>query len=247
MRVRLHVTNGEKRSTLDFSKPPIRIGRDVSNECRLEFPFVSRTHALLELRYERLLLIDCGSSAGTWTGGDPGARLTPGDPVELETIDSTFRIGPLLIVVEAPLQPEARVETMLAPESSEAGSVGHVAAPRFETLTAPSLSLPPERVSVLAEPRMLSGYGGAVGQLPALSDLHQAFERPAPVPQAPQAPAPPAAPAQEPQELLKVLEELDPERIERETKDAAGRSPLRFRALWEEYVRRYAEVVGRGR
>jgi pSer/pThr/pTyr-binding forkhead associated (FHA) protein len=242
-RIRLTVVHRGKMSTLNFSSMPIRLGRDESNECRLEFPFVSRTHARLDLREGRLVVIDSGSHSGTWTCGAKKRRLLPTEAVDLESIGGHFRIGSIVVTAEL-AGAEPRVETMLAPESSPRSETAAAPdqPPRVETMLAPEDAGAP-LLSAAREPTMPSLLGGAFPRLPNLTDAGESSKLPNSLKM--------GGARDDDGELAKrflaLLEEIEPARIERETESVGGRSPLRFRALWDEYVRRYAEVARRAR
>lgn len=92
--LRLRIDHDGNESTLVFHKFPIRIGRDDSNECRLEFAFVSRTHCRLELQEGRLVLRDEESRQGTWVRRGE-ERLLPTAVKELAEVGYEFQIGAL--------------------------------------------------------------------------------------------------------------------------------------------------------
>jgi predicted component of type VI protein secretion system len=92
--VHLHVRNGARTTTLVFSRFPIRIGREPPCECRLAFPFVSRSHAVLALEGGRLVLRDLGSKGGTFVR-DNTMLVDPANFVDLEKVGWEFQIGRL--------------------------------------------------------------------------------------------------------------------------------------------------------
>ena len=57
------------RRNVDLSSPVVTIGRGLDNDVILEDPRVSRRHAQLRLRYDRYVLYDLGSRAGTKING----------------------------------------------------------------------------------------------------------------------------------------------------------------------------------
>ncbi len=97
MALHLHIDRGQKPTTLRFSTFPVRIGRGEDVECRLEFPYVSRLHARIDLIDGRLLLQDEGSRSGTWVH-DHSRRLQRGARVDLATVGNEFCVGPDLRV-----------------------------------------------------------------------------------------------------------------------------------------------------
>jgi predicted component of type VI protein secretion system len=137
--LRLFVTHAGRRSEMTFRDPTgVRIGRDLSNECRLALRFVSRRHARIDVREGRLLLSDEGSRAGTWIGAT-GRRLAPGHAVDLASVGYEFSVGAIRIHAELVDGLEPRIETQLAPsESVERAMPQWVAEPIVRTLDAPS-------------------------------------------------------------------------------------------------------------
>jgi hypothetical protein len=76
-----------------------RIGRDDTNECRLDFLSVSCTHCVLDLKDGCLVLRDEASGQGTWVRlprlGDRDQRLLPGTYFRLDQAGGWFRVGPV--------------------------------------------------------------------------------------------------------------------------------------------------------
>ena len=90
---------GGRKATMVFTAFPVRIGRADTADCYLDYPYVSRVHARIDLRGGRLYLCDDGSRHGTWVHA-ACERLTPGRAVELELVENEFRIGRLTLKVE---------------------------------------------------------------------------------------------------------------------------------------------------
>jgi hypothetical protein len=97
MSLHLHIDRGDKQTTMHFVSFPVRIGRGEDVECRLEFPYVSRVHARIDLVDGHLVVQDAGSRTGTWVL-DHARRLQLGARVDLATIGNEFHIGPDLRV-----------------------------------------------------------------------------------------------------------------------------------------------------
>ncbi|HEV3192268.1 MAG TPA: FHA domain-containing protein [Polyangiaceae bacterium] len=97
--LRLHIDVKGRRSVLAFNRLPVRIGRDPVCECRLEFVFVSRVHAQIELVEGRLVLRDENSRQGVLLGSGKVAA-TPGEAVELTPHGNEFHIGSIAIRAE---------------------------------------------------------------------------------------------------------------------------------------------------
>ncbi len=81
MGVRLRVVNaGEQEQSelvYEFEQDLVRIGRGPAADVRLPDPTVSALHAAIRLRGSRYVLLDEGSTNGTWVGG---RRLPVGRP-----------------------------------------------------------------------------------------------------------------------------------------------------------------------
>lgn len=92
----LKITNTANNTTVErtFAKFPVRIGRNTLNDLNIIDRFVSQFHAVVELQDRALKLRDLGSSNGTKIGD---GRAPPHQPVELESHNNTFGIGPLLL------------------------------------------------------------------------------------------------------------------------------------------------------
>jgi pSer/pThr/pTyr-binding forkhead associated (FHA) protein len=112
--IRLCVEYSGHKNVIVFNTTPIRIGRDLSNDCRLEFRFVSRRHARIDLREGRLLLTDEGSRQGTWVR-EGTRRLERHQPIDLATVGHEFRIGALLLRAEPVDATASRADTLVSP------------------------------------------------------------------------------------------------------------------------------------
>lgn len=97
--VHLHVRHGGRTTTLVFARFPVRIGREEPSECRLAFPFVSRSHAVLVLRGSHLWLRDLGSKGGTFVHNGT-VRIDPTKYVDLDRVGGEFQIGRLWLRAE---------------------------------------------------------------------------------------------------------------------------------------------------
>ena len=76
------------------------IGRDPSNDVRIESKAVSRKHALLVQRHERWWVADTGSFNGTFVNEQ---RLSPGMALQLRHADR-IRVGPEVLLFSQPSQ-----------------------------------------------------------------------------------------------------------------------------------------------
>jgi type VI secretion system protein ImpI len=87
-----------------FERFPVRIGRNALNDLHIDRPYVSQFHASVELRDDRILVKDHGSTNGTLHAGQRLARETPIDVSGTPEI----HIGPVVIrlgIVEAAKKP----------------------------------------------------------------------------------------------------------------------------------------------
>ena len=90
----LRITNGVQTTRLLFSRFPVRIGREAPSDCILDFPFVSKCHARLELNDGALVLHDEGSRNGIFVRAGR-ERVGAGDGVPLAGVGGEFQIGTL--------------------------------------------------------------------------------------------------------------------------------------------------------
>ena len=97
--LRLHISDGSRATVLVFPRFPILIGRDPKADCRLEYPFVSRRHAQIDLRDGKLVVVDEGSRMGTWVLGRR-RRVAPGEVVHLEAVGNEISIEGLYLRAE---------------------------------------------------------------------------------------------------------------------------------------------------
>lgn len=89
----LQITNGVQTTRLIFARFPVRIGREAPCECVLEFPFVSKLHAQLELHGSSIVLRDEGSRNGTFVRAR--TERVPSEFLDLGPVGGEFQIGPL--------------------------------------------------------------------------------------------------------------------------------------------------------
>ncbi len=121
------ILNGESRSeTFSVSDLPLMIGRGTDKNVVLKDDRVSRAHARIELRGEKVFIVDQGSSNGTFVNESlvSEQELKPGDVIRL----GSTRIG--FAVAEAGVSPEA--------ETTEMGAMPSADQPDPETVMIPS-------------------------------------------------------------------------------------------------------------
>lgn len=100
----------------EFNKPVVTIGRDAA-ECdiafdRAKFPMVSRKHSELRWQNDQWLLIDLGSSYGTFLNGN---RITTPQPVPIASKIQFGTDGPAVIVIWLDAKPRAAQPSAPAP------------------------------------------------------------------------------------------------------------------------------------
>ncbi len=95
--IRLDVldANGEIIQTSEYVKDKLVLGRILSADLRVDDPRVSRIHALLELRNNKLLLTDLASSHGTYVNGEKVVEkaLKWGDTIKLGQVSVRISQG----------------------------------------------------------------------------------------------------------------------------------------------------------
>lgn len=87
--VRVTELNTQQSFDRVFPRFPVRIGRNALCELRLDYPFVSQFHAVIDFRDNQLLLRDLGSTNGTLIRS---GRLSPNQEVNLGEHGYEFRI-----------------------------------------------------------------------------------------------------------------------------------------------------------
>ena len=107
--LRLHVAYRDVTSTLAFHRFPVRLGRDDTNDCRLDFGFVSRRHATVRIEGGHVVLRDEGSLTGTWVRG---GREQVGQHMDVDQggYGNEFSVGALRFRAEFVQEDEAGAE-----------------------------------------------------------------------------------------------------------------------------------------
>ncbi len=79
-------------STFFIEQPVVNIGRDPSNQLRLEDPQISRRHAQLRYIQGHFIIFDLDSRSGTLVNGIPVSSriLAPGDVIQLACLPLVF-------------------------------------------------------------------------------------------------------------------------------------------------------------
>jgi len=90
----LVIVLGESRSRFALYKPVVTIGRRPDRDIVLAEPHVSRTHAQIERHGSEYIIVDLGSSHGTFVNGQATQRrrLQSGDRIEIGSIGGTYLI-----------------------------------------------------------------------------------------------------------------------------------------------------------
>lgn len=117
------------RALAAFARSPVRIGRSELNDLRLEAPYVSGWHAVLQFDGDGVRVVDLGSTNGTWLDGAQLARRVP-TPVRPS---SDLRIGALRLALSrgagAACGPAPRPETRFTRATAGAARAGPPSAP----------------------------------------------------------------------------------------------------------------------
>lgn len=92
----LAVESGGEVLSVPLTAAVTRLGRGMSADLRLDDPTVSRRHALVVQRNDRMVLLDDRSMNGTWLNGEriQEAPLSDGDVIELGAVRLRFRDVP---------------------------------------------------------------------------------------------------------------------------------------------------------
>src|SRR5512142_1531842 len=76
LRIRVEDLEGPVESYA-FHRSPVRVGRGDLNDLRLDRPYVSTWHGLVQFDDEGIRFVDLGSTNGTYLDGDRLERNTP--------------------------------------------------------------------------------------------------------------------------------------------------------------------------
>ncbi len=79
-------------ATFSINQPVVNIGRDPSNQLRLDDPRISRQHAQLRFIQGRFVIFDLDSHSGTFVNSVPISShvLKPGDVIQLASLPLVF-------------------------------------------------------------------------------------------------------------------------------------------------------------
>lgn len=90
--------------TFDLDEPLVSIGRESSNDIRLDDPFVSRHHCVIRYEGERHIIEDLNSANGTFVNGE---RVNAGPLKE----ESLIQIGASVFLFRLPNSNESRTSS----------------------------------------------------------------------------------------------------------------------------------------
>jgi phage tail-like protein len=171
--------DGTVIQTVPLEGPTLTVGRLPGNGLTLPHPLVSRHHATLHLESGQLVLIDAGSTNGTFVDNE---RLLPDQPHVLAPGES-FRIGPFVMTYQGAEAEEFGGESGVVPAPSddaavEPGAVASAAAPSVqEDLVAPPVAGPSSApVPVPATGEVAGAEEGPAAGPEALAVAEQAAE-----------------------------------------------------------------------
>src|SRR5512140_2064947 len=77
LRVQVEELDGGTSNTYAFHRSPVRVGRGELNDLRLDYPYVSNWHALIQFDDEGIRFVDLGSTNGSFLGGVRLERNVP--------------------------------------------------------------------------------------------------------------------------------------------------------------------------
>lgn len=118
----VRVRNTQDGSLIErtFARLPIRIGRNALNDLRLEYPFVSEFHAVIESNGQQVLLRDLGSTNGTLLRAT--GRVPPNQMVDLAAHNYEFAIVSLVFQIYSVKLDEPAASRPMAPAAAAPGS-----------------------------------------------------------------------------------------------------------------------------
>ncbi len=64
------IAGSQAGSVFPITKPRVFLGRGSAMDVQIKDSEVSRKHAMLEVRGDRVMLVDLGATNGTWVGGE---------------------------------------------------------------------------------------------------------------------------------------------------------------------------------
>src|SRR4051794_27046945 len=88
-------SSGESIHTSEFVKEKVVLGRILSADLRIDDPRVSRIHALLETKGDKIMLTDLASSHGTFVNGEKIVEraVKAGDIIRLGHVEVRIEKG----------------------------------------------------------------------------------------------------------------------------------------------------------
>ena len=64
------IAGSQAGSVFPITKPRVYLGRGSAMDVQIKDSEVSRRHAMLEIRRDKVMLVDMGATNGTWVGGE---------------------------------------------------------------------------------------------------------------------------------------------------------------------------------
>lgn len=115
LRVRVEELDGGASSTYVFHRSPVRVGRGELNDVRLDYPYVSNWHGLIQFDQEGIRFVDLGSTNGSFLGGvrlerNLPAAISPGH----ELLLGRLRLQLSMVATESEAAPPPRPVTCFA-------------------------------------------------------------------------------------------------------------------------------------
>src|SRR5215469_8000716 len=100
VRVRFRSPDGSVQGERVVAQMPVRIGRNLMNDCPIAHPFVSEFHAIIDVVNGQLSVRDLNSRNGVY--GQDFTRLPAGVPVPLASLGNMFILARALeVTIEA--------------------------------------------------------------------------------------------------------------------------------------------------
>jgi pSer/pThr/pTyr-binding forkhead associated (FHA) protein len=89
----LEIDSGAQRRVVPLREDVIHLGRGLSADVRLDDSTVSRKHAVIVRRDEKVVILDDRSMNGVWVNGErvSEATLGDGDEIKLGRVPLLFR------------------------------------------------------------------------------------------------------------------------------------------------------------
>src|SRR5512147_44394 len=128
LRVRVEDMDGGEGETYAFLRSPIRVGRGALNDLRLDRPYVSTWHGLIQFDDDGIRFVDLGSTNGTFLDGDRLERnapavITPARELTIGRLRLVLSRGGKSEVRKAPAEPVTHFALRVAEDVAAASMV----------------------------------------------------------------------------------------------------------------------------